>query len=251
MWRLARTPRWLAALAFALALATAFVLLSQWQLSRSVSRETVEIRDTEDPVPIGSVAKPQRAVTTTASGQMVTASGNYVGGDFQVLSGRENFGKTGYWLVGHLVDFSGGADGPSLAVALGWSASKSGATSAIEGLESRSSEEQVIGRYLPSEQPVEDDFEHGERKSMSVASLINEWAGAPSGVYGGFLIARDAPAGLAKIDSPRPTATVTLNWLNLVYAVEWVVFAVLAIVLWFRLLRDAWERDRDEKAELN
>jgi surfeit locus 1 family protein len=251
MLRLARTPRWIAALAFALALSAAFVLLSQWQLSRSVSRETVVNRTTETVVPIDTVAKPQRAVTDAASGQLVSVTGDYVGGDFVVLSGRENFGKTGYWLVGHLVDYGRGADGTSLAVALGWSASRVGATSAISALESTSSEERIVGRYLPSEQPVEDDFEHGARTSMAVSALINEWSTAPTSVYSGFVIAQRAPTGLAKIDAPKPVATVTLNWLNLFYAVEWVLFALFAIFLWYRLLRDAWEREQDEAAELN
>ena len=37
-----------------------------------------------------------------------------------------------------------------------------------------------------------------------------------------------------------------LNWLNVFYAVEWVVFAGFAVFLWYRLVRDAVERERDE-----
>jgi surfeit locus 1 family protein len=32
------------------------------------------------------------------------------------------------------------------------------------------------------------------------------------------------------------------------YAVEWVVFAGFAVFLWYRLVRDAVERERDEAA---
>jgi surfeit locus 1 family protein len=251
MWALARRPRWIAALALCLAFAAGFALLSQWQLSRSVSRAVVEHRSTETAVPLDTIAEPQKAMTTAASGQLVTVSGNYVGADFTVLSGRENFGETGYWLVGHLIDYSKGANGPSVVVALGWAKSRAAASAIIPQLESISAEQHLTGRLLPSEQPEEDNFEQGERKSMAVSAIINDWAEAPSSVYSGFVIAQDAPAGLRTIDSPPPVPDITLNWLNIFYAIEWVLFAGFAIYLWFRLLRDAWEREQEETAELN
>ena len=52
-------------------------------------------------------------------------------------------------------------------------------------------------------------------------------------------------AGLDAISSPPPEQTSELNWLNVFYAVEWVVFAGFAIYLWYRLVRDAVERERD------
>jgi hypothetical protein len=42
---------------------------------------------------------------------------------------------------------------------------------------------------------------------------------------------------------------VALNWLNVFYAVEWVVFAGFAIFLWYRLVRDAVEREREAAEE--
>ena len=35
------------------------------------------------------------------------------------------------------------------------------------------------------------------------------------------------------IDSPPPSSEVELNWVNLFYAAEWVVFAGFAIFLWY------------------
>ena len=44
-----------------------------------------------------------------------------------------------------------------------------------------------------------------------------------------------------------------LNWLNIFYAAEWAVFAIFAIVIWYRTVRDAWTREqpgyRDEDEE--
>jgi len=56
-------------------------------------------------------------------------------------------------------------------------------------------------------------------------------------------------AGLEQIDSPEPSSDVTLNWLNVFYAIEWVVFAGFALYLWYRLVRDAWERQQLEAEE--
>ena len=119
MLRIALRPRWILALLLALGFAAGFVLLSQWQLSRSVEQATVVTRETETVVALDRVASPQSAVTTAAAGQLVSATVSFVPGDFAVLSGRTNGGPDGYWLVGHAVT----AEGVSLAVALGWAAS--------------------------------------------------------------------------------------------------------------------------------
>ena len=107
------------------------------------------------------------------------------------------------------------------------------------------------GRYEATEPPADDDFETGERSAMSVAALVNEWADQPAAVYGGYLVVSGATSGLEKIDSPPPSEEVVLNWLNIFYAVEWVVFAGFAVFLWWRFVRDAVEREQQEAAELN
>ena len=59
----------------------------------------------------------------------------------------------------------------------------------------------------------------------------------------------DAPVGLETIDAPAPAAEVELNWLNIFYAAEWVVFAGFAVFLWWRFVRDDWERQEQEREE--
>lgn len=248
MWQLARQPRWIAALFLALAIAAGFAALGQWQLSRSVSEGTVIDRATETAVALESVAKPDGPVTTTASGQIVTATGELVAGDFVILSGRLNGGSSGYWVVGHLQTGSAAA-GPGLAVALGWTPVEGDATSAVRTLESSVGPVTITGRYLATESPQDDDFEKGEQNSASVAAFVNQWAEPSASVYGGYVIAAEGAAGLAAIDSPIPSTEVTLNWLNIFYAVEWVVFAVFAVFLWFRVVKDAWEREEEERAD--
>lgn len=250
VWSVARQPRWIGALVATLAVAAAFVLLSQWQIERSIEQATVIDRETELVVPLESVATPQQGVTSASAGQRVEVEATLVPADTKVISGRLNFGAEGYWVTGHAVT----ADGVSLAIAAGWTESPDAAAAAADILRGSSeAPSNLVGRYLPSEGSYDDDFESGERSAMAVATLVNEWATAPDTVYGGYLIVDEPLAGLERIDSPEPSSEVELNWLNIFYAIEWIVFAGFALYLWYRLVRDAWEREEleREEAELN
>ncbi len=68
-------------------------------------------------------------------------------------------------------------------------------------------------------------------------------------VYRPYLASVAAPDGLSDIDSPAPEEKSSLNWLNIFYAAEWVIFAGFAFYLWYRLARDAWERELEELEE--
>jgi surfeit locus 1 family protein len=110
----------------------------------------------------------------------------------------------------------------------------------------------VVGRFLPSEAPIapDDDEDPLAIRSVAVAQLINVWADYDDRpVYFAYVTAAEPSAGLEAISSPPPEESVELNWLNIFYAVEWAVFAGFAIFLWYRLVRDAVERERDEAAE--
>ncbi|MCB1280285.1 MAG: SURF1 family protein [Salinibacterium sp.] len=238
MLRIARRPRWIAALVLALAVAAGFALLSQWQLSRSVSTGTVVERPTETTLPLSEVATPQQPLMATADGQRVSVSGHFVPGDNLVLSDRYNGGAPGYWVVAHFA--TGGA---GVAVALGWTPSKDEAQRAAAAFDG--GEATVSGRLVADEGPQTGDFQSGALDTMSIAALVNVWAEVDAGgVYNGYIIDNTPVAGLEKIDSPIPSQEVELNWLNLFYAAEWVIFAGFAIFLWWRLVRDVWEREQ-------
>ena len=249
MWSLARRPRWIAALLLCLAIAAGFAVLGQWQLSRSIDRGAPVQESHEAAVPLSDLAEPQQPLTAEAAGRLVTVEGSLLADEYIVLSGRLNDGVAGYWVVGHLLTAEAEeAAAPSLAVALGWSESAAAAASAVDSLDN-DSPTAFSGRFLPSEPPQEDDFENGEQNSMSVAAFVNQWPTVPTGVYNGYLVADAAPAGLEQIDAPAPSTEISINWLNIFYAVEWAVFAGFAVFLWFRLVKDAWEREQDELAE--
>lgn len=242
-WSIARRPKWIGALALCLAIAGAFAALGQWQLSRSVEVPAVTNEQTEKVVPLDSVSGPQEPVSSAAVGQLVEVEGRFVGADYSVLSDRINLGGPGYWVVGHAVTPAGA----SLAVAVGWASDADAAATAIATLQADPPAPLLNGRYLPSESPQETDFENGQQSVLAVAELINQWSSTPDGVYGGYLVLADAPAGLETIDSPKPINEVSLNLLNIFYAIEWVIFAGFAIFLWYRLVKDALEEETAEE----
>jgi cytochrome oxidase assembly protein ShyY1 len=236
-WRIARRPRWIAALLLCLGLAAGFAALGQWQLSRSVDNaQAPDAPDTEAAVPLESIAQPQSAVTPAQFGRQVTVDGAFVAGDFLTVTDRNNGGaEQGVTVVGHFVT----ADGSTLAVALGWSEDPETSVGTWDAT-------RLIGRYLPSEVASDSDFEAGERSAIAVADLINVWPDAVP-AYGGYLVLNEAPAGLEAIYSPVPSQEVSLNLLNIFYAIEWVIFAGFAIYLWYRLVKDVVEKEAEER----
>jgi surfeit locus 1 family protein len=235
VWRVARRPKWIVALIAALFVAGVFAALGQWQLQRAIDEATVVERDTENAVPLASVATPQALTTTDSSGRMVEVACTFVAGDDVVVGPRPSREGSGNWLIRHCQT----QEGDSLAVAVGW------AKGAIDYTALPSPSSPLVGRYVPSESPQQSDFRSGEISAIAVAELINLWQ-EPGPVYGGYLVLSDAPEGLLSISTEAPPTDRQLNWLNLFYAAEWVIFAGFAIYLWYRLVKDEWLRELEE-----
>ncbi|MEO6826364.1 MAG: SURF1 family protein [Microbacteriaceae bacterium] len=246
-------PQWILALVLALLVAGAFAWLGRWQLERAVQSNVAATGASETVVPLSTVARPGSAIRDDVTGQKVTVRGTFSAADYRLVGDRLNKGAVGYWVVGHLTvdrENAGQTSTVALAVARGWSASRDAATSAMRAL-ARAGDEPVVltGRLLPTEAPVPPDPK-GDPQAMttvSVAALINVWSEMDNAdAYEAYLVQKGAPAGLTAIDSPPPIAQNTVNWLNIFYAVEWVVFAGFAVYMWYRLTKDAYERAVEE-----
>ncbi|MEB0285688.1 SURF1 family cytochrome oxidase biogenesis protein [Cryobacterium sp. 10S3] len=257
MIRMMLRPRWILALLLALAVAAGFAALGRWQLERAVASGVVVEKTTETVKPLADVVTPGGAPRDAATGQLVTVDGSYVPGDEQLISDRSNDGASGYWVVSHFIvgaAGSGSSAGASIAVARGWAPDEATARSTMEGLASAPANQVVTlaGRFLPTEAPVvpADGRDPHGMTTVSTAALINLWAGFDgTAVYPGYIVDGTAASGLTGIDSPAPLTDASLNWLNIFYAIEWVVFAGFAVFLWYRLVRDAWEREEELREE--
>ncbi|MFB9641703.1 SURF1 family protein [Agromyces lapidis] len=246
-------PRWVLALVAALGTAAAFAVLGQWQLERAVEQAEVVEHPTEELRAFAGVAEPGAPTAQAVTGQKVEVAGAFVPGDTVLVADRRNDGTSGYWVVAHLEV----ADAPEggLPVALGWAPDAQVAQAAADRFDAAIDPEErvaIVGRFLPSEAPVApaDDEDPFLMRSVAVAQLVNVWADYDDRpVYFGYVTAAEPVEGLEVIYSPPPQQNTELNWLNIFYAVEWVVFAGFAIYLWYRLVRDAVEREREEAAE--
>jgi len=247
--RMMLRPRWMAALLLALGVAAAFALLGQWQLDRAIESGVVVERSTEQVKPLADVAQPDGGVTQIATGQMVNVAGTWVAGDEQLITTRFNGGIEGFWVVSHFQTNAAS----SIAVARGWAPDQNTAEAAIAALQTapKNTVVTLTGRFLTGEAPELPDPQGDSMELTKVApsALINLWADFTDGsVYSGYIVDAVAAAGLDVIDSPVPQVDQSLNWLNVFYAIEWVVFAGFAVFLWYRLVRDALEREQEEAA---
>lgn len=245
-------PWWIGMLGFALLVAAVFAWLGQWQLGRAIDTNPPPPGITEQVQPIADIVAPGAYLPEPLVGQRVNVSGSFVAGDFLVVSSRYNDGQEGYWVTGQLrlAAAAGVPDPTSLAVAIGWTADRAAAGAAASALNADAGAEvDVTGRLISDEGPALPPREGAatEMSRMSPAALLGQWHDVEDlSVYRPYLVAdggENLPTGLVAIDSPAPDEGSAVNWLNVFYAVEWAIFAGFAFYMWYRLAKDAWEKE--------
>jgi cytochrome oxidase assembly protein ShyY1 len=257
VWKTALKPRWIAGFIFAIVISGVFVLLSQWQFGRSTQPEVPVNPATEQVQPLTDTLQPGDFFHGTDADQMVSAQGTYDPGKQVLVPGRLHGGKTGYWVVSAFAvtgapALSGVAASPQtwIPVARGWVADPADAPAPPSGTV------ELTGRLLPSEAPLPATAPSpGQATAVSVAELINYWEVSS---YPGFVAATAeiadgtdvspaaVPGDLLPLQiGPQPPAQ-QINWLNLFYSLEWVVFAGFALFIWWRLVKDDYHRDLEE-----
>ncbi|NKX53698.1 SURF1 family protein [Arthrobacter mobilis] len=251
MLKTALKPRWIAALVFALAVSWVFVLLSQWQFSASRSEGPPPPAATETVRPLTEVFTPAVPMKASTADQMVSFRGSFVPGKQVLVGHRLNEGREGYWVVAAFaVDGVKTQAGEQVMIPVvrGWVASPGDAAPAPAG------RADVVGRLLPTEAPEAGPAAPGQVATLSAAQLINLWdmpgysgfvAGIQLGLDGAAPDAGTAGTKMVPVTvGPQPQET-PVNWLNIFYAVEWIVFAGFAVFLWWRLVADDYRRQQE------
>lgn len=246
-------PRWIALLAFSLVVAGVLAWLGQWQLGRAVDTAPSEPGMTEVVRPLSEVVQPGAYLAEPLVGQRVETRGRWIPSDFLVVSSRFNDDVEGYWVTGQLRIDDGGRPA-SLAVALGWAPTIEAATAAADGLRETAeadptAEVDITGRIIsdegPARPPAGEDPQALSR--MSPAMLLGRWHDVDGvAVYRQYVASQTAIGPLDAISSPAPDERSRVNWLNIFYAAEWAIFAGFALYLWYRLARDAWEKEVED-----
>jgi hypothetical protein len=253
-------PRWIALLALCLVVAGVFAWLGQWQLGRALQTDPTPPGATEEVQPLADVTSPGEYVPEPLVGQRVTVTGTWVPEDFVVVSSRFNDDVEGYWVTGQLrVADDAGAQPVSVAVAIGWAATEADALAAVDQLNQDAAAPgaadtplAITGRLISDEGPVlpPKTGDPLALSRMSPAALLSRWHDIEGlDVYRAYVAAEVPQGPLDAISSPAPAEGAPVNWLNIFYAIEWAVFAGFAFYLWYRLARDAWEREVEELEE--
>lgn len=249
-WQVARRPQWIWVLIGCLAVSAIFGALANWQTARAVEGGEGDTRDTETPVALDSVAVPGEPLMMEAGGRLVTVTATIQADDFVTLNGRKQQDEEGCWVAGRAVVDTGQYKGTSIAIASHFvpGCDDAAMKQSINEMGSYAGESiELVGRYMPSEAPTIGEIETGESEAMSVAALINVWEDYEPPIYAGYLLLHDPanPQSSLSIHSEPPVTRTDLNWLNVFYAAEWILFGGFAIYLWYRLVKDARDQERE------
>jgi cytochrome oxidase assembly protein ShyY1 len=227
--------RWLGLLVVFLVLAGACVRLGFWQLHRFQDHRAANAQVTHNvaaaPVPVQRLVTVGGTVDPDTQWRRVTASGEYDVSRQLLVRQRPLDGANGYLVLTPLVTRSGTA----LVVNRGWVPAGASATAAPTVPPPPSGQVSVTARLRASETaPLHrPGLPAGQVMSIAVPAIAAE---LPYPVYGGYaelVEQKPAPAqSLAQLPiDQRSTA------LNLAYAVQWWLFAVIIVVGWFFLGR--------------
>lgn len=219
-------PRMLGLHLFAVAAIVAMVLLGLWQLGAYGDRQAVsaEERSAADPVPIDDVLGPDDAFTADADAKRVTVTGTFSQPQLKVAGDDDPTP----WLVAPLETATGSA---VLVVR--------GRAETLAALPR--GEVTVTGSLLPSQARADDaDPDDDVIPSLTTARLVSQ---VDADLYSGFVVLTeqdppDTDSGLEVVSPPGVEPSFTAGLRNLMYALQWWVFAVFAGFMWWRIGRD-------------
>lgn len=225
-----------------------------WQYDAWQDRRAAEQVDLThaDPVPITDVLGPDDPFPTAGLGRPVEVTGTFLTAGTVLVTGREGAdGADGSWLVTPLS--VGAADRPAVPVVRGWVPA---GTRIADVPPPPTGEVDLLGWLQPTEsaEAGDDDPSDGTIAHLRVADLVQLVDGQD--LYGAYVVAErtapsDAAAGVvaASLDQLPPASRFT-GLRNILYAIEWWVFAAFAVFLWWRHVRDVTtERPVEEAAD--
>jgi surfeit locus 1 family protein len=238
--RTALRPKWLGLLGVALLVVVAFVQLGRWQLGVAQDKalaEQLAAAKARQPVALSTVLRPHEPFPGALSARPVTVTGRYAAAEQVLVPNRRLDGREGSWVVTAFRT----SEGAVLPVLRGFTTHPAAIAPAPEG------DLVLAGGLAPGESPAHDPtpLPSGQLASVDLSVLVNAW---PGELYNAFLFLQEeqpaaagapAPATDPALDRvPVPTGEVGVNWRNAAYAAQWWVFALFALWLWWRMVRD-------------
>ncbi|GAA1490233.1 SURF1 family protein [Brachybacterium sacelli] len=241
MLRTALRPRFLGLLALMVVATLVCGLLASWQWDRAHQAITDEADGAERRGDLEEVLDVGEAVTNAIVGDIVTATGHYDPDEQVVVPGRNIDGTDAAIVVTALqVDLADGSTA-RLPVARGWVPADelTGPDGEIDPTlapEVPAGEVEVTGRLEASES-ASGGVDNGVVEEIATPMLVNEW-GSP--MYSGYLAQVDPNAGLQPMPEAESDFSKGLNWQNIGYSFQWVLFGGFFLYLWWRSVRTAY-----------
>ncbi|GAB97335.1 hypothetical protein KILIM_065_00110 [Kineosphaera limosa NBRC 100340] len=238
VWRTAIKPKWLALLGFVVLVLVIFAQLGLWQLN--VARDTAHEEalahsSSQPPIALTDALAPHQPMTSELAGRTVTVHGRYDPQLQVIVTDRRLDGQPGYWVVTPVTVEPGGAH---LAVVRGFTTDPASVPAPQAG------DVQLSGLLAPGESAPNEPkpLQPGQMQTVDLAELVNVWPGA---LYNAMLFPTDqvpaAPAGITHIPPPD-LGSDGFAWRNLAYALQWWIFALFALYMWWRMVREEHER---------
>ena len=253
MLRVALRPRFLGLLALMVVATLVCGLLAGWQWDRAHRAMSDQADGPQQLGPIQDVVGVGDAVTNEIVGDVVTAEGTYQGDQQILVPGRMIDGEDAVIVVAALlVELEDGTEA-RLPVARGWvpAAEVTGEDGALDPSLAPPVPDgpvDVSGRLEASES-ASGGVEDGIAREIATPLLVNEW-GSP--MFAGYLSLDEAPAPLEVLPAAESEFSRGLNWQNIGYSFQWVIFGGFFLYLWWRSVRTTYldeEADRREELE--
>jgi cytochrome oxidase assembly protein ShyY1 len=182
-------------------------------------------------VDLGTVLAPQTTFTSDMVGRHVSVTGTF-GPDELLVTGRVRDGRVGDLVLSPLTVEGTGA---VLPVVRGWvpDAADPAASAAPPA-----GTVHLVGWLHVGEAAGATGLPDGQTDAISPAELVNRWGGP---IYTGYLVLESVtPAqdpGVSVMGPPVPGKG-GVDWRNLGYALQWWMFGIFAVVLWWRMVGD-------------
>ncbi len=211
---------------------TLCIVAGLWQMGVYDSRKDDERADKQHVPTVAFAALkwgPDDAFVSRLNHRPVTIPGRFAPAKDQVwVSDKTQAGRSGYWLVSPFIVDGGRA---AVLVVRGWSP-EAGALPAAPDVTS------ISGVIEPGEgngAPLDANRVIG---TLRIPALINS---LPYDLYSGFVISTSAATadGLTLAEPPVPGVSWTTGLRNLMYALQWWVFAAFALLMWWRMSTEA------------
>lgn len=218
------TARALGLTVVALVLVAVMVALGWWQYGAydDQRRDDARARLAQPPVPLDDVLGPDGAFPADAVGRPVTLSGRY-DADAQIYV--RGLGPAEYGVAAPLVTATGSAILVVRGAAEGLSAPPPTETVRVEGVLEPSDAE---GDALDARRVTD---------GIRISTLVE---GFDRDLYGGYVVLTDSEPRepLAQVPSPAPEPSAWAGIRNLLYAMQWWLFAGFVAFMWWRMVSE-------------